>query len=175
MTDNRTLPLEKNKTNATVTAGLADRGRKAAAERAATTVEKIARAQRAIERDLEKYNGVYPYAGGRLSTEEVLRRAGLSETILQKRRHRALRASVNAWVSNLKKTLMKGRRVVRKAVTERVDSARDEIARIRQAWAEAELEYIEQANKITALTRKCAELENLLRILKSESDRGSDA
>lgn len=147
---------------------LADKGRKIAAQRAAQTIEKITRAQRVIEADLERHGGVYPYEGGRLSTEEVLRRAGLHRALLQKPRHRALRDQVNAWVAEIKKKQLKGKKVVRKAVTERADRAEDEIAQIRQRWAEAELEFAEQANEVARMTSKCAKLEAEVARLKIE-------
>lgn len=155
-------------------ADFADQGRKAAARKAATTVEKVARAKRAVEIDLERHDGVYPYAGGRLTAEEVLRRAGLNRALLQKPRHADLKSDLKAWLLDIKKKQLKGKKIVRKAVTERADNAEGEINRIRQRWAEAELEFVEQANEIARLNRKCAELEKEIRILRSAVKSGQE-
>ncbi|MER8911443.1 hypothetical protein NKH99_27905 [Mesorhizobium sp. M0854] len=153
---------------------LADQGRKAAARKAATTVEKVARAKRAIEIDLERHGGVYPYAGGRLTAEEVLRRAGLNRALLQKPRHTDMKGDLKAWLVDIKKKQLTGKKVVRKAVTERADTAEGEIALIRQRWAESELEFVEQANEIARLTQKCVELEKEIRVLRSAMGSGQD-
>jgi hypothetical protein len=164
-------PTRKKAPGPRPSADIVNQGRKAAAQKAAKTVEQIARAQRAIEADMEKYGGVYPHAGGRLSTDEVLKRAGLNRALLQKPRHKTLKDEVNKWLKEIKKKQLKGKKVVRKAVTERADNAEDDLALIRQRWTEAELEFIEQANEITRLTRKCAELEEEIEILKIEASR----
>lgn len=154
---------------------IANHGRKAAAKKAAATVEKIARAKRAIEAEIERYGGVYPYAGGRLTADEVLRRAGLNRTLLQKPRHSELNGQVKTWLENIAEKRAKGKDVVRKAVTDRVDSSEDELSLIRQRWAEAELEFVEQANEVARLIRKCAELEEEIASLKIEASRNKFA
>ena len=78
----------------------------------------------------------------------------------------------NAWLAETRKKQIKGKKVVRKAVTERADAAEDEISLLRQRWAEAELEFIEQANEIGRLNRKCAELENEIWLLRSAKGHG---
>ncbi|MBE1203683.1 hypothetical protein [Aminobacter carboxidus] len=148
-------------------AGLAEQGRKAASRKAATTLIKIERAKRAIELDLERYGGLYPYAEGRLTAEEVLRRAGLDRALLQKPRHKDLKGKVNDWLKAIKEKQLKGKKVIRKAVTERVDNAEDKTDLIRQQWVQAELEFVEQANEIARLNRRCAELEEEIRGLRS--------
>ncbi|MBO1905299.1 hypothetical protein KHP60_09720 [Microvirga sp. 3-52] len=139
--------------------GIAKHGEAAAAAKADSTRAAILKAMRQIEADIERYEGIYPYAKGEVTAAEVLRRARLSSTLLQKPRHRGLRDEVKAWVDRVQMKLRKGLKVVRRAVTERADAAKDEVRLIRQRWAEAELEYIENANKIDELTKECARLE----------------
>ncbi|MCI5076392.1 hypothetical protein [Oricola sp.] len=162
---------QKNKPQTPPPKTIAALGRDAAARKAARTEDKIAHAQRAIEADIEKHGGVYPYAGGRLSAKEVLRRAGLNETLLQKSRHTSLKVRVNSWVTDIKEKQLKGKDVVRKAVTERADRSDDELFRIRQQWAEAELEFVEQENEIARLQKNCAELEEEVRVLRDKASR----
>lgn len=167
MANIRVSPTGEKVPKRTRSADLVDQGRKAAARKAATTVQKVARAKRAVEIDLERYHGVYPYAGGRLTAEEVLRRAGLNRALLQKPRHADLKSDLKAWLLDVKKKQLMGKKIVRKAVTERVENAKGEINQIRQRWVEAELEFVEQANEIARLNRKCAELEKEIRVLRS--------
>lgn len=174
MVNVRMPPTREKSPKPRPSADLADQGRKAAARKAATTVEKVARAKRAVEIDLERHGGVYPYAGGRLTAEEVLRRSGLNRALLQKPRHTDLKSDLKAWLLDIKKKQLKGKKVVRKAVTERADNAEGEINLIRQRWAEAELEFVEQANEIARLNRKCGELEKEIRVLRSAMGSGQE-
>lgn len=148
--------------------GLAEQGRVAASRKAAQTVAKIERAKKVISAEIEKHGGVYPYQGGRLTAAEVLRRAGLDGKLLGKSRHKSLRDNVNRWVENAKKTLAQGKRTVRRAVTERATRAERELELTRQRFAEAELEYVEQANELTRLRARCAELEETVHQLQAK-------
>ncbi len=107
MVNVRMPPTREKSPKPRPSADLADQGRKAAARKAATTVEKVARAKRAVEIDLERHGGVYPYAGGRLTAEEVLRRAGLNRALLQKPRHTDLKSDLKAWLLDIKKKQLK--------------------------------------------------------------------
>lgn len=162
----------ENDANKICSPTIADRGRAAAARKSAKTLTQIARAKRVIVADLEKNRGVYPYAGGNLTAEEVLRRAGLDRSLLQKKRHKELREGVKAWLTEIEGKQIKGSTVVREAVTERAEEAEDELALVRQRWVEAELEFTEQANEIVSLTRRCAELEKENSLLKLAVSRG---
>lgn len=138
---------------------IAELGRAEAHAKKKNTRAAIRDAQDDIERDIEKNGGIYPFAGGALSTSEVLRRAGLSPAALQKKTNHQLRSEVNLWVEKCRTTLARGTRVVRKAVTERADEFQAEIKDIRQRWVEAELEYVETAHQNAGLRLRIVELE----------------
>lgn len=141
-------------------ADIAARGAAVAEQRANDTVDAVRNAMRKIELDIEANDGLYPYAGGEISTAEVLRRAGKSDTALQKPRHREFRDEVNAWVEEIRGKVRKGAKVVRRAVTERATAAEDELRMLRQRWVEAELEYVETASRVAVLEQRCALLED---------------
>jgi hypothetical protein len=141
---------------------IAGSGREAAARKANNTRHAVVDAMRKIEADIERNEGIYPFADGVVSSAEVLRRAGLSAAALQKKQHRELRDGVNAWVAGIASKLARGATVVRRAVTERVDDANEEVRRIRQRWVEADLEY-------TDTTRENADLKNEVAKLKAEN------
>lgn len=64
---------------------------------ALTGAEKIANALRDIERDVESNNGLYPLNRGRITQQEVLRRAALSSAFLEKSRNKKVKAHVAQW------------------------------------------------------------------------------
>ena len=142
---------------------IATHGRKAAAAKVDNTHARIETAKRAIEKDIERNDGIYPHATGKVTAAEVLRRAGLDTALLQKDRHRNLRIEVNAWVKSVHVRLRRGAKVIRKAVTERVDAARSEADEIRQRWTEAELVYNERGHQLAKLMEENALLKARIR------------
>ncbi|KQQ11830.1 hypothetical protein ASF53_16850 [Methylobacterium sp. Leaf123] len=122
---------------------------------------------REIERAYEPH-GIYPQNAGRISLQEVLRRAGLSAAALEKPRHRELKAEVAAWVAAVTARVDRGARTIRRSVTERVDAAHDALAAYRQAAVEAELEYVEGRVEVAKLAARNAELEREVERLKAE-------
>ena len=123
---------------------------------------------RDIERDVERNGGLYPLNAGRITVQEVLRRAGLSAAALEKPHHRELKAQVSAWVAGATKLVVRGARTIRRAVTERVDAAREALAAHRQAAVVAELEHVETRIEIARLTTRNVELEREVAMLKAE-------
>lgn len=139
-------------------AEIAVSGREAAQRKAKTTRMAVTEAIEAIETDIERNKGIYPFANGVVSSAEVLRRAGLSAAALQKQPHHELRDEVNAWVAGTASKLARGVKVVRRAVTERVDQANDDIRRIRQRWLEADLVYTDMVLENSKLKQETSRL-----------------
>jgi hypothetical protein len=133
-------------------------GRAVAAERKASTQDRCKQAMSAIERDVAAHGGVYPFNDGRITVQEVLRRANLSKAALEKAHHRVLKEAVTDWVALSSRKIARGVKSIRKVVTQRVDDANDQVRQIQQAWAEAELEYIDAQLEIARLTRDNAAL-----------------
>lgn len=148
-------------------ASIAAEGAAAAKEKGLATAVAIRNAMRAIELQIEANNGVYPYAGGEVSTAEVLRRAGKSQALLQKPRHRLVREEVGEWSLALRQKIKSGAKVVRRAVTERASSAEAALSAIRQRWVEAELEYVE---KVAELEERCRKLETENSLLRQRGN-----
>jgi hypothetical protein len=154
---------------------LADHGRREAERRALTSAEKIADALRSIERDVESNGGLYPLNGGRITQQEVLRRANLSPAFLEKSHNKELKTLVTQWLARVNSQMLRGVKTIRRAITDRVTEAHDELNMIRQAWTEAELEYIHgqqmiaEANAaITILHQTNASLEKEVTNLKAQ-------
>lgn len=86
------------------------------------TVAKLNRAMEDMELDIDNYEGIYPYNGGRINQAEVCRRAGIKNVTLQSKSHKATtKIAVDEWVKEINLKLVSGKRNVRKAVTKKVD------------------------------------------------------
>jgi hypothetical protein len=144
---------------------IAEHGRLAAKKKREATVSRIERAKKTIAKEIARNFGVYPFVGGRLSVEEVLRRAGLDRALLAKPRHATLRAELRTWVAQTLEGTITGHTNIRRHVTQRADEANTEIDKIRQRWAEAELEFAEQSGELSELRLKCERLEADIREL----------
>ena len=136
-------------------AHLGDHGRKEADRKLGETEA----AKRAIERDYETYGGVYPYANGKVTIAEVLRRAGLSPTALEKPRHSANKAALRTWVEGVEKAKVSGIKVIRRAVTAKAEGAKDELRNLMQRWSIAELEHADCQAELFKARRTIAALE----------------
>jgi hypothetical protein len=144
---------------------IAEHGRTAAQKKREATVSKIDRAKKTIAREIARNFGIYPHAGGRLSVEEVLRRAGLDRALLAKPRHEVLRAELRKWVTEMVDGTITGHTNIRRHVSKRADDANTELDKIRQRWAEAELEFAERSGELSELRLKCERLEADIREL----------
>lgn len=160
--------LKRPKVEKTTAKTIADRGREASAQKKKSTQAAVVDAMREMEREIEKNNGIYPFGDGQVSLQEVLRRAGKSPAALEKPQHKTpggLKETVTEWVSRVNGRITGGIRTVRKMITERVNEADERLEQFKQAWTEAELEYIqaredlvEKDKEITALKREISRL-----------------
>lgn len=148
--------------------GIAAAGRKAAGEKADHTRARIEAAKKKIERDIEKNDGLYPFAKGKLTVAEVLRRAGLSPASLQKAHHLEMREDLKTWIAERQAKLQRGVKSIRRAVTERVDAAKEDVKMLMQRYAEAELDY-------AARDREIADLKEKVKVLEAENTRLKNA
>jgi hypothetical protein len=158
---------------------IAEHGRGEARRRLVTTVEKIARAMRDIEQDVELNDGVYPFGKGKLSRQEVFRRAGLGPAVLEKKRtaeererNAATKQKLDEWLGHANAKLLRGAKSIRRAITARVDEAHEELKAIRQRWAEAELEYVDGQEKLAAANSTIAGLRKRVARLEAEFSGG---
>jgi len=72
--------------------------------RASAVEAKVRAAMGLIEREIQANSGIYPAKGGAVTMNELARRAGISSATLVAPKHKALRASVDAWLALLKRT-----------------------------------------------------------------------
>jgi hypothetical protein len=125
-------------------ADIAKDGRRETVRRQVESVAAVRRAMREIERDIAKNDGIYPENKGRLTLQELLRRAKKSAAYLEKKSPAivALKQEVREWLGTVNGKAITGAKNIRRKVTARVEVVTDEVKAIRQRWTEAELEYV---------------------------------
>lgn len=142
---------------------IAGEGSRAAQKKFEESQKQIRAGMVLIEADVEKNNGIYPFAGGRITVAEVLRRSGKSEGYLRKTEQQPalaeLKREIETFVERASARIAKGARTIRRAVSDRVDEANDEVRQIKQTWAEAELEHNEALNKLAQAEKTIEQLE----------------
>lgn len=131
------------------------------ASRSDKLVKSIEDAMRVIGEEIEQNDGIYPH--GRVSAEEVCRRAGTKGSVLQQKHYKeTLRKKVAAWLQQIKSGSITGYRAVRRAVTDRAIDLKNAHDAVADAY------YIEQqlhnASKlrIRELEAEVAALKDLL-------------
>jgi hypothetical protein len=138
-------------------------GTNAAKRKAAANRALIEKAMLDIENDVEANDGIYPFADGRISIQEVLRRAGKanSPSYLNKKDPHIveLRREVDEFVGRALKRSLRGAKSIRKTVNERTEAAKDEAEMVRQAWHEAELEHNETLIELEKARKEIEELQ----------------
>lgn len=97
---------------------------KRGAERSSEVEAKVREAMATIKREMAANGGIYPRHGGKVSINEVARRAGISETTLFSPKQRELGRVVKDWVESLKKTETVTRMRVRRTFQERAEDWR---------------------------------------------------
>lgn len=122
----------------------------------------IQQEMRKIDAEIEKNDGVYPYAGGKVSAAEVLRRLGKGEAYLRKKEPPVLvelRQEVESWVDYVTREMAAGARIVRRKVTERVEQVKTELDLVRQHYHEAEIELSDTQTKLQQAEKKLEEMQ----------------
>lgn len=123
-----------------------------AKKRTQAVVTKLRAAMKAIESEIDEHEGIYPLNGGKLNQAEVCRRAGISNVTLSTSAHRdTTHKMVDAWLTNIKKSTVTGRKSVRRAVTDRAEDWKRAHAAIAQSYRVAELEYLDMKGTMKKL------------------------
>jgi len=144
-----------------------------AKERTEQVRDKVHKAMRSIEKEIEKNDGLYPYNGGRLSQAEFCRRAGINQVTLLRRSHKkTTKVHVDAWLRDTNNKLLTGKKVVRKAVTKRVDEWRSRYERVATEFHLFKLQAIAKEETIAQKDVRIRELEERLTHLQQELSAG---
>ncbi|MEZ0171237.1 hypothetical protein [Microvirga sp. TS319] len=134
---------------------------------AQSTAGKIRAAMARIEYEIANGNGIYSVGDGRVSLQEVIRRAGFkSPALLEKQRHRALKQEVQRWLKRLgsASSVSKWPRLL--LLQDRLQKATDDLQALMQDRAEAELEIIHLSELIQKKDEQILKLERELSSLQ---------
>ena len=112
----------------------------------------------AIELEIDANDGVYPFNKGRVTQAEVCRRASVDKVTLQKPTHKdTTRKAVTEWLAGLTANLVKGRRSIRRSVTERAAIAEGSAKQIATHYHIARIELQDARRAIRDLQRELQE------------------
>jgi hypothetical protein len=149
---------------------IAAEGRMAAGRKFNESRQRLEDAMRSIERDVE--NGSYLHPGEKVTVAEVLRRANKSEAYLRKVDQPGiaeLKQSVQDFVDRANKLIGQGACSIRNDGTERAREMEAELKLVRQAYAEAELEYSDLKHRYAAAVKKLETAEKTIEELRAEN------
>ncbi|MCQ1854021.1 hypothetical protein [Neorhizobium galegae] len=107
-----------------------------------------------IQSDINKNEGKYPFSSRRPGIQEVLRRAGLGKTFLEKKGDDADRDARRGWRKAMIKSGLKtitGKVIAPSVAQAAIREDAEDVAAIKQAWHLTELELEEAHHKIEVL------------------------
>lgn len=131
-----------------------------AKSRTQTVADKVRRAMREIELEIETNDGIYPLNRGRLTQAEVCRRAGIHKITLQGQAHKSTtRVEIDSWITNIRKQLLIGKRTVRKAVTQRADDWKSRYLAVARQIDRFHLEEVARKDELTKALQRIEALE----------------
>lgn len=126
--------------------------------------ERVQKALREIEKEMDGNKGIYPHNKGAISAAEVARRADVHQTTFFGPKQVELGNEVRAWLKRMKEGRIVGRGRVRRALADRVGAWKELYDGLAQSHRDTELD-LQQAK---------ADLDKAhdqLQLLKSENDR----
>lgn len=129
-------------------------------------------AYQAIEVELAKNEGLYPFNGGRLSEAEVCRRADVSPVTLLNKRHAKTRKVLKDWLAAIHGTSVVGSAAVRRQVTKRVEDWKAAFHLVANQFHLYKIEEIRKNEELAEKMKKILELEATVAELQSQLSRG---
>jgi len=148
-----------NESNAQVAGMLAH-----AKGRSEDVVNKLRQAMAAIEIEIDAHAGIYPFNGGRLSQAEVCRRAGVKPiTLLGPAHKETTKVELDEWLARVTSQTVKGKKSVRRAVTDRATEWKEQLEKIATQYHLAELRMVGLAARVAELEAENAALREAMR------------
>jgi hypothetical protein len=121
------------------------------------TVDAIEAAKKVIETEFEQH-GYYPHNGGRLSKQEVLRRAGVSAQTLKNATHKETAEALDRWLNRVKKTAPTLKPEADDAKASKIEALEQKLAEMAAHYDRFKLEYNELLHRCEALEAENADL-----------------
>lgn len=144
-----------------------------AKSRTDAVVEKLQSAMAKIELEIDSNDGIYPVNGGRLSKNEVCRRAKVSPVTLQGPAHRKTTSkTVDEWLQQIRRRMLLGAATVRKTVTERAENWETLYLAAARQTDLYRIEAIAKDQEIQAANKRIKELQTEVDDLRIQLARG---
>lgn len=101
--------------------------------RTSAALERLRKAMRDIEAEIDAHGGVYPFNHGRVTQSELCRRADVKKATLQTPLHKdSTRVDVMNWLDGLSTRLLQTRDATRERVTAVADDLAQQLAQLAQ-------------------------------------------
>lgn len=137
------------------------------------TARKIEAAMETIAREVGENEGLYPYNKGKVTQAEVCRRAGVRVSTLQGMVHRGTTLkALNEWLAGMRQDAIHGRKAVRTAITERVNSWKEAYHQVAHNYHVARLELSDVQARLRDREDRVRELERALARLQHTTSDG---
>ena len=127
--------------------------------RTEAALERLRKAMREIEAEVEANQGIYPYNFGRVTQSELCRRADVKKATLQNPVHKdTTRLEIMAWIDRLSTHLARSRDGTRERVTAVADGLSEQLRELSVALQTAQEELAEAKRTIAQLQLDNSEL-----------------
>ena len=131
--------------------------------RTEAALERLRRAMRDIEAEVQANHGIYPFNYGRVTQSELCRRADVKKATLQNPLHKdTTRVEIMAWLDGLASKLTLTRESTRERVTAVADNLSAEVERLSEACQVAQVRMAEAEHLIEQLRQDNATLRSQL-------------
>ncbi|MBT9504964.1 hypothetical protein [Rhodoferax sp.] len=125
--------------------------------RTEAALQRLHKAMRDIEAEIENNQGVYPFNFGRVTQSELCRRADVKKATLQNAVHKdTTRVAIMAWLDQLNEKLAQTRDGTRERVTAVADNLAAEVGRLTLAYQEAQEQLALAEERISQLREENA-------------------
>ena len=131
--------------------------------RTEAALERLLRAMRDIEAEVQANSGIYPFNYGRVTQSELCRRADVKKATLQNTVHKdTTRVEIMAWLDGLASNLTLTRESTRERVTAVADNLSAEVDRLSEACQVAQVRLAQAEHLIEQLRQENATLRSQL-------------
>lgn len=131
--------------------------------RTQAALERLRKAMRDIEAEVQANKGIYPFNYGRVTQSELCRRADVKKATLQNPVHKdTTRVEIMAWLDGLASKLTLTREGTRERVTEVADQLTTEVDRLSELCQVVQARLMEAEQLIAQLRQENASLRSRL-------------
>lgn len=130
--------------------------------RTEAALQRLHKAMREIEAEIEAHHGVYPFNHGRVTQSELCRRADVKKATLQNPVHKdTTRVEIIAWLDQLATRLSQTRDGTRERVTAVADDLTAQVQHLTLACKTAQTQLAQAEERIRELQAELAQIKHV--------------